>query len=64
MLKEKKNSASINICIGEDLFNLLEMFCAVTGQSKTVAVERAIEEYCFQNSVSKTEQTSEKSFDV
>lgn len=53
MLKEKKNSVSINTCIGEELFELLETFCAVTGQSKTVAIERAIEEYCSTDSVTK-----------
>lgn len=46
MLKNKKDSVSINTCVGEELFNMLEMFCAITGQSKTTAVERAIEAYC------------------
>ena len=45
-VKAKKDSVSINTCIGDDLFYTLEMFCAITGQSKTIAVERAIESYC------------------
>lgn len=44
--KQKKNSVSIHTCIGEELSNLLIQFCAITGQSKTVALERAIEAYC------------------
>ena len=40
---------SINTCIGADLFKTLDLFCAITGQSKTVAVERAIEAYCKSN---------------
>ena len=47
--KVKKDSVSINACIGDDLFQTLELFCAITGQSKTIAVERAIEAYCKEN---------------
>ena len=50
MLKDRKDSVSINTCVGEELFNVLELFCAITGQSKTVAVERAIEAYCSNDS--------------
>lgn len=42
----KKDSVSINICVGDELFEMLNQFCAITGQSKTVAIERAILTYC------------------
>ena len=42
----KKDSVSINICVGDELFEMLNQFCAITGQSKTVAIERAILAYC------------------
>ncbi len=43
---KQKDSVSVNACIGADLFRELEELCALTGQSKTVAVERAIRAYC------------------
>lgn len=43
---KKKDSVSITTRIGKELFDTLERFCAATGQSKTVAVERAIRMYC------------------
>ena len=46
---EKKESVSINICIGTELFDMLTEYCSITGQSKTIAVERAIEAYCSEN---------------
>lgn len=49
MAADKKDSVSINICVGDSLFDMLSRFCAITGQSKTVAVERAILMYCTQN---------------
>jgi hypothetical protein len=44
--KKRKDSVSIHTCIGEELSEILIQFCAITGQSKTVALERAIEAYC------------------
>lgn len=44
--RQKKDSVSVNACIGTDLFLMLEALCEATGQSKTVAVERAIRSYC------------------
>jgi hypothetical protein len=44
--KQKKDSVSISIYIGSELFEMLNKFCAITGQSKTIAVERAITAYC------------------
>lgn len=46
----KKESVSITTCIGRDLFEKLNKFCSMTGQSKTIAVERAIKAYCQDNS--------------
>lgn len=42
----RKDGVSVNACIGRELFSALEELCAVTGQSKTVAVERAILGHC------------------
>ena len=36
----------MNARIGPDMFWLLEEFCRITGQPKTVAVERAIRRFC------------------
>lgn len=47
---KKKNAVSINVCVGQDLFDMLTEFCAITGQSKTVAIERAINIYCSNDS--------------
>ena len=46
MQKEKKNWVSITACVDDELFQMLSDFCVITGQSKTVALERAIEKYC------------------
>lgn len=46
MQRDKKDSVSITTYVGRELFDMLDAFCAKTGQSKTVAVERAIEKYC------------------
>lgn len=46
MQKVKKDSISVTTCVGRELFDMLDDFCARTGQSKTVAVERAIRRYC------------------
>ena len=43
---KRKDSVSLNARIGSELFGLLERYCLVTGQPKTVAVERALRAYC------------------
>ena len=43
---KRKNSVSVNAHIGRPLLDMLEAVCLLTGQSKTVAVERAIMAYC------------------
>lgn len=42
----KKDGRFINVKLRADLYVKLCDFCEKSGQSKTVAVERAIEEYC------------------
>lgn len=45
---KRKDSVSLNARIGPDAFRLLEEFCAITGQPKTVAVERAVRKFCLE----------------
>lgn len=45
---KRKDSVSMNARIGPDMFRLLEEYCEITGQPKTVAVERAIRQFCAQ----------------
>ncbi len=47
--EKKKDGVSITTCIGTELFAMLESFCEATGQSKTIAIERAIRQYCGHN---------------
>ena len=42
----RKDGISVTIRVGHDLLHDLESLCARTGQSKTVAIERAISAYC------------------
>lgn len=44
--KPRKDGVPVNARIGPVLVRMLDAACAVTGQSKTVAVERAIAAYC------------------
>lgn len=43
---KRKNSVSLNAYIGRPLLDMLEAVCRETGQSKTVAIERAILAAC------------------
>ena len=43
---KRKDSVSVNAYIGKPLLDMLEAVCLLTGQSKTVAVERAISMHC------------------
>lgn len=45
---KRKDSVSLNARIGPETFRLLEEFCAITGQPKTVAVERAVRKFCME----------------
>jgi len=45
MGRPRKDGQHLNIIIQKDLYNRLERTCDVTGQTKTVAVERALKLY-------------------
>ena len=42
MAKPKKNGTYINVCIDTTIYKKLEDYCNDAGQTKTVAVERAL----------------------
>jgi hypothetical protein len=45
MARPKKNGTYLNVCIETPIYERLEAMCAAAGQSKTVAVERALTAY-------------------
>ncbi len=45
MARQKKNGTYLNIYIDSDIYNQLSEFCEEAGQTKTVAVERALAYY-------------------
>ena len=45
MARPKKNGKYLNVCIEANIYDNLEQFCDDAGQTKTVAVERALTEY-------------------
>lgn len=45
MARPKKNGTYLNVCIEKTIYEELENFCAEAGQTKTIAVERALSEY-------------------
>lgn len=45
MARPKKNGTYLNVCIETTIYEKLEELCNEAGQSKTVAVERALTEY-------------------
>lgn len=45
MGRPKKNGIYLNVCIDKSIYEQLEVFCEEAGQTKTVAVERAIRAY-------------------
>ena len=45
MAKPKKNGTYLNVCIETPIYVRLEAMCTDAGQSKTVAVERALTLY-------------------
>ena len=42
MARPKKNGTYLNVCIETPIYKRLELVCEEAGQSKTVAVERAL----------------------
>ena len=45
MAGPKKNGTYLNVCIETPIYERLEKFCEDAGQTKTVAVERALTAY-------------------
>ena len=45
MARPRKNGKYINVCIDAPIYERLEKMCSEAGQSKTVAVERALSLY-------------------
>ncbi len=45
MARPKKNGTYLNVCIETEIYKRLDGFCVDAGQSKTVAVERALTAY-------------------
>lgn len=45
MARQKKNGTYLNVCIETPLYERLEALCEDAGQTKTVAVERALALY-------------------
>lgn len=45
MARPKKNGTYLNVCIETSIYNKLESLCNEAGQTKTIAVERALSEY-------------------
>ena len=50
MSRARKDGKYVNANINKDIYQLLEDWCNMSGQTKTAAVERALKQYC-------TEQT-------
>ncbi|MBQ9611257.1 MAG: ribbon-helix-helix protein, CopG family [Oscillospiraceae bacterium] len=45
MARQKKNGTYLNVCIETPIYEKLEALCKDAGQTKTVAVERALTAY-------------------
>lgn len=45
MAKPKKNGTYLNVCIDTNIYKELTKLCDEAGQTKTVAVERALLDY-------------------
>ena len=45
MARPKKNGTYLNVCIETTIYEKLEKLCIEAGQTKTVAVERALSAY-------------------
>lgn len=44
-MEQAKNSHLVTLCMKLELYDRLTDFCEKSGQAKTVAIERALEEY-------------------
>jgi len=45
MARPKKNGTYLNVCIETPIYERLEKLCEDAGQTKTIAVERALKAY-------------------
>ena len=45
MARPKKNGTYLNVCIETSIYQRLETMCEEAGQTKTIAVERALSLY-------------------
>lgn len=45
MARPKKNGTYLNVCIKTSIYEKLEELCSEAGQTKTIAVERALSDY-------------------
>lgn len=45
MARAKKNGTYLNVCIETPIYERLEKLCDEAGQTKTIAVERALNAY-------------------
>ncbi len=45
MARQKKNGTYLNVCIETPIYERLERLCVDAGQTKTIAVERALMAY-------------------
>ena len=45
MAREKKDGRHINLYIEREIIEMLEQYCEEVGQTKTVAIERALKQY-------------------
>lgn len=45
MARSKKNGTYLNVCIEKNIYDRLEELCNDAGQTKTIAVERALSAY-------------------
>ncbi len=49
MPREKKDAKNFTCKFDREIFEKLEEFCELSGQSKTLVVERAVEKYLEEN---------------
>jgi predicted DNA-binding protein len=49
MSREKKDAKNFGCKFDREIFEKLEEFCELSGQSKTMVVERAVEKYLEEN---------------
>lgn len=49
MAREKKDAKAFGCKFDREIFERLEEFCKISGQNKTMVVERAVEKYLEEN---------------